>query len=60
MQQENDEIYDKLNSELCCSVVETIDLETEVWPDSEKCGFGNCTVPLFSNNTIHENVIYQW
>ena len=53
-------MYDKLNSELCCSVVETIDLETEVWPDSEKCGFGNGTGSLFSDNTVHENMIYQW
>ena len=56
MQQENDETYDKLHREVCSSVVETNYLETEVWSDSERCGFGNCTVSMFPDNTIHENM----
>ena len=46
----------KLKGELSSTVVKTIDLETEVWPDSEKCGFGDCTVAMFSDNTINENI----
>ena len=52
--QKTDGTYDQLNNGFRSSDVETSEIETKAWPNSERVS--NCTVPIFADDLIHKNI----